>query len=186
MRAWPIAAAVALLGTTAHTDPVRIDTDGRAQPMIRIFHAGNRYPLKVCIRGCSADLPNGRYRIEVSATPGTYAYDDEVVVHGPTQVIVDPGDKSSRRTLIVIGWTLFGVSVPVFMFAAIAEWPNNSETGEKGHFGGLSIVGSVLAGTGIAALIGAASMKPNIEAHRATFGVVPTASGATMAAAWAF
>jgi hypothetical protein len=179
-------AAVSFVCSTAHADPLRIDTDGSARPTIRIFHAGLTHPLKVCIRGCSTDVPEGRYRIEVSATPGTYAYDDEVTVRGSTHVMVDPGDKGSRRALIVIGWTLFGASLPVFMWAAIDEWPNNPETGEKGHFGGISIVGSVLAGTGIAALIGAASMKPSIEARRATFGVVPTPSGAAMAAAWTF
>jgi hypothetical protein len=180
------ALAVSLICTSAQADPVRIDTDGSAQPMIRIFHAGLTHPLKVCVRGCSTDLPEGRYRIEVSATPGTYAYDDEVTVRGPTHVMVDPGDKTSRRTLIVIGWTLFGASLPVFMWAAFDEWQNNPETGEKGHFGGISVVGSVLAGTGIAALIGAASMKPSIEARRATFGLAPTANGVAMAGSWMF
>lgn len=174
--------AAVLLAPSAGADPVRVESVREARPVIRIYHAGlqGERPLKTCLRGCSVDLPPGRYHVAVDATPGTYAYDDEVTVAGPTRVAVDVGDKTARRTAVAAGWTLIGLSVPLFMFGMIYEWKDNPENGEKGRFGVFSIAGSVVGGLGLIALVSAVTNKPSIDAHRVDVAAAPTTGGAVL------
>ncbi|MBI2395717.1 MAG: hypothetical protein HYV09_39490 [Deltaproteobacteria bacterium] len=173
-------AGALLLSLGVRADPVRLDSSGRARPVIRVYHRGGDSPLKTCAGGCSVDLPRGRYRVAIDATPGTYAYDEDIRVRGPTRVAIDPGDKTTRRTSIIVGWTLVGASLGMLTWAMFSEWPDNRESGEKGHFGGASIVGSVLGGAGLCFLIAAASNKPSIQAQRVSFGAAPTTGGAML------
>lgn len=186
MRSALIAALASLICTTAAAEPVRIETAGKARPLIRIYGDSESVPLKICLRGCSVDLPRGRYRIAVAATPNTYEYDENVDVRGPTRVAVDPGDKSGRRAAIALGWTFLGVSVPVLVTGLMLEWSDNVETGEKGHFGPICIIGSALAGVGLISLGTAITLKPSITSGDIALGVAPTRNGAAMGAALRF
>lgn len=162
---------------SARADSLRIRTEGPARPLITLY--GDGRVIKRCVGGCTADVGRGRYRIVVDPLPGTYAYEDDVDVDGATDVRVDPGDKGGRRTLITAGWTMIGLSVPLFLFASMFELSGNVETGEKGHVGGLTIAALTVFVTGFTCAAFATTMKPGIVATpRASAAIVPTMTGA--------
>lgn len=169
--------ALLSLASATGADTLRIRTEGSSRPLVTLY--GDGRVIKRCIGGCTTEVERGRYRVVMDATPGTYAYEEVIKVNGATDVWVEPGQKGTRRALIVMGWTSIGVSVPLFLVASMFEMKGNVETGERGHVGGLTITSLTLFVGGLLCAGAATAFKPNI-----TFGphtaaaVVPTTGGA--------
>lgn len=145
-----------MVGQVLLGEPVRVDTIGPARPMIRIYHEGLEKPLKHCVGGCSIELPKGHYRVAVARIENTYAYDQTVEVRQPTRILIDPGDKSARRGMLIGGWTLIGLSIPLALFGLVGV--NGKSMPAIAITGGLTLVG------GIFVAGGASAYSPSITA----------------------
>jgi len=180
-----VVATVLAFAGGAGADSLRIRTEGPARPLITLH--GDGRVLKRCVGGCSTEVERGRYRIVVSATPGTYAYEDDVEVNGATDVRIEPGDKGNRRGLIVAGWTMIGLSIPLFVLASFYELSDNIETGYKGHVGGLTVASGSLFLGGVVCAAAASTMKPGIVSRpSASAAIVPTTAGAIAVGSFTF
>lgn len=136
-------------------EPVELSTVGHARPPIGIYRPADGYPFKQCVGSCRADVPSGTYVVAIRRHAGTYEYDDLVTIRRPTKILFDPGDKTTRRTLITMGSLLAGAGAALALFGMIGvngkSWP------------GAIVGGGVAFATGITLCFAAGSYKPSIK-----------------------
>lgn len=133
---------------------VELTTVGRARPPIGIYRVADEHPVKQCVGSCTIDVPGGLYVAAIRRASGTYEYDDLVTIRRPTKILFDPGDKTTRRTLIVFGSFLTGGGAALALFGAIGI--NGKAIGAAIAVGGVAFAG------GVTLCFAAGSHKPSI------------------------